>query len=263
MFENKLHAVWKFETLVRRGIEYQLIRYYKYFTFVRREKNMRGIILWSLIIIIYLKICERMVSSEADKRFRMGAKPSNNRGFGVWNKPLKGRAPAMRKASTANNKKLNLESVSTKKCHDALPNCQQLRQKQGCRKIHSKCEKVKFLSVSSAWLHHDPVMVYFQSCGLCPGMTPHPSLKSPKGSQNKSLKRGTNPHPSLKATNKKLVRGNPCNDVASNCKELRPKHGCRKIAEKCKKVSLFRCEASLLVSFVCLPVKVTETLIIF
>ena len=105
---------------------------------------MRGIILWSLIIIIYLKICERMVSSEADRRFRMGAKPSNNRGFGVWNKPPKGRAPAMRKASTANNKKLNLESVSTKKCHDAIPNCQQLRQKQGCHKIHSKCEKVKF-----------------------------------------------------------------------------------------------------------------------
>ena len=140
MFDNKLHAVWKFETLVRRGIEYQLIRYYKYFTFVRREKNMRGIILWSLIIIIYLKICERVVSSEADKRFRMGAKPSNNRGFGVWNKPPKGRAPAMRKAPTANNKKLN----GGNPCHDAIPNCQQLRQKQGCRKIHSKCEKVKF-----------------------------------------------------------------------------------------------------------------------
>ena len=140
MFDNKLHAVWKFETLVRRGIEYQLIRYYKYFTFVRREKNMRGIILWSLIIIIYLKICERVVSSEADKRFRMGAKPSNNRGFGVWNNPPKGRAPAMRKAPTANNKKLN----GGNPCQDAIPNCQQLRQKQGCRKIHSKCEKVKF-----------------------------------------------------------------------------------------------------------------------
>ena len=191
---------------------------------------MRGIILWSLIIIIYLKICERVVSSEADKRFRMGAKASNNRGFGVWNKPSKGRAPAMRRASTANNKKLS----GGNPCHDAIPNCQQLRQKQGCRKIHSKCEKVKFLSVSSAWPHH--VFVYFQSCGLCPGMTPHPSLKSPKGSQNKSLKRGTNSHPSFKTKNRKLVRGNPCHDVASNCKELRPKHGCRKIAEKCKKV---------------------------
>ena len=107
---------------------------------------MRGIILWSLIIIIYLKICERVVSSEADKRFRMGAKPSNNnRGFGVWNKPSKGRAPAMRKAPTGNNKKLS----GGNPCHDAIPNCQQLRQKQGCRKIHSKCEKVKFLSVSS------------------------------------------------------------------------------------------------------------------
>ena len=106
---------------------------------------MRGIILWPLIIIIYLKICERMVSSEADKRFRMGAKPSNNRGFGVWNKPPKGRAPAMRKASTANNKKL----TGGNPCHDAIPNCQQLRQKQGFHKIHSKCEKVRLLSASS------------------------------------------------------------------------------------------------------------------
>ena len=245
MFDNKLHAVWKFETLVRRGIEYQLIRYYKYFTFVRVEKNMKGIILWSLIIIIYLKICERMVSSEADRRFRMGAKPSNNRGFGVWNKPLKGRAPAMRRASTANNKKLNLESVSTKKCHDALPNCQQLRQKQGCHKIHSKCEKVRFSSASSAWPHHVHILFYFQTCGLCPGMTPHPSFKSQKGSPNKSLRRGTN-----STTHRHKTRpfgdyqdSKACKDdpAISNCPEVVQANACFEFGKKeCKKVS-FNC----------------------
>ena len=52
------------------------------------------------------------------------------------------------------------------------------------------------------------VFLHIQSCGLCPGQTPHPS-------------------------------NDKCHDTASNCREAAKKNLCHKHGKKCKKVKIY------------------------
>ena len=84
------------------------------------------------------------------------------------------------------------------------------RQKNLCHQHGQKCKKVKicFYFVFCLFMSTYVVFLHIQSCGLCPGQTPHPS-------------------------------NDKCHDTASNCREAAKKNLCHKHGKKCKKVKIY------------------------